>query len=277
MNVLLRRKKLGKEACNKIEEFSTTGIKAYRNDRPIPQKTDILFRWGCTSNMPSKEVSCINSTEAIHLVNNKAAFRSVLNKHGLCPKTWFTALDPSITYPCIVRPCVHSQGKHLYYCEDINEVVIAVGKCQSVEPAYYISEYIKKVAEYRVYVVSGRAICVANKTPKNPDDIAWNVALGGHFSNVKWADWPLTTVRRSIEAFNLSGLDFGGVDVIVDTDGKAWVLEINSAPTLTSEYRQRCFSKAFDYIVKNGKTHFADINTLPKGNYKKFIHEAIKE
>ena len=59
-------------------------------------------------------------------------------------------------------------------------------------------------------------------------------------------------------AAKVSGCDFCGVDVMVDADGKAYVLEVNSAPSQTSEYRQGCVAKAFDYIVQNGKTPITD-------------------
>jgi hypothetical protein len=71
----------------------------------------------------------------------------------------------------------------------------------------------------------------------------------------------------------LSSLDFGAVDVMVDANGRPYVLEINSAPSQTSPYRQECMAKAFDYIVRNGKD---SIPIIPeRGGYKKFIHVAL--
>jgi glutathione synthase/RimK-type ligase-like ATP-grasp enzyme len=123
--------------------------------------------------------------------------------------------------------------------------------------------------------VQGRAVAVAQKTPSNPDDVAWNVAQGGRFDNVPWDSWPLQAVRKSIEAFNLSELDFGGVDVMVDAEGKAYIIEINSAPSLTSPYRQECMAKAFDYISEHGKERIPLVEE--RGGYRKFIHPAVCE
>jgi glutathione synthase/RimK-type ligase-like ATP-grasp enzyme len=123
-----------------------------------------------------------------------------------------------------------------------------------------------------VFVGSGRAVWVAQKTPGNPEDVAWNVAQGGRFDNVRFNDWPLKVVKTAIEAFNYTDLDFGGVDVIVDNNN-AYVLEINSAPSQTSPYRQECVAKYFDYVVKNGKNRIELIKE--KGGYLKFIHPAI--
>ena len=109
----------------------------------------------------------------------------------------------------------------------------------------------------------------------DPKALAWNVARGGRFDNVRWNDWPLKAVRVAIEAFNLSDLDFGGVDVMVDGDNNAYVIEINSAPSLTSPYRQECMAKAFDYILENGKERIPLIKE--RGGYTKFIHPAITD
>jgi glutathione synthase/RimK-type ligase-like ATP-grasp enzyme len=146
-------------------------------------------------------------------------------------------------------------------------------------PQYYISELVDKVAEYRVFIVQGRVACVARKTPGNPREVAWNVAQGGRFDHVRWDDWPLQAVRKSVEAFNLSGLDFGGVDVMVDSNDRSYIIEINSAPSLPlmsngePTHRQECMAKCFDWIIRNGKERIPLVER--RGGYRKFIHPAI--
>jgi hypothetical protein len=73
----------------------------------------------------------------------------------------------------------------------------------------------------------------------------------------------------------LSGLDFGGVDVMVDRAGNCYVLEINSAPSQTSPYRQECTAKAFDYVVLNGKDNIPVVEQ--RGGWKKFAHPALSD
>jgi glutathione synthase/RimK-type ligase-like ATP-grasp enzyme len=122
-------------------------------------------------------------------------------------------------------------------------------------------------------MAQGRVVWVASKTPGNPDAVAWNVARGGRFDNVRWDQWPLKAIRVARDAFLLSSLDFGGVDIMVDAQNNAYVLEINSAPSQTSPYRQEATAKAFDYIVNYGKDRI-DV-TEEKGGWRKFIHPAI--
>lgn len=269
---ILRRRKLGLTSCRAISAMMAIHPTVVRNDRPFPNNIDLVIRWGTTSNVPVRNV--LNTAEAIHCVNDKKGFRRVLDETELCPKTWgyITELEGgAFNYPLIVRRARHAQGRNLHVCNNWEELTTACNRYG--EGNYYISEYIPKVAEYRVFVVQGRVACVAKKTPANPDAVAWNVAQGGRFDNVRWDEWPLQAVRKSIEAFNLSGLDFGGVDVMVDADGKSYVIEINSAPSLTSEYRQQCMAKCFDYIVDNGKDKIPLIQE--RGGYRKFIHPAV--
>lgn len=265
---IVRRRLLGMSSGKNIAKFSKQGIKSRKYARDVPKNTDILFRWGCTAQLPIQNV--VNTVEAIHKVTDKTGFRKLLNEHNLCPPTYFKIEDVK-EFPVILRPKFHSRGRNIHFCRNKDELIKASKKYND----FYISDFIKKEREYRVFIVQGRAVCVAEKIPANKEDIAWNVAKGGKFVNVRWDDWPLKAIKNSIEAFNLSGLDFGGVDIMVDANGVCYVIEINSAPSLTSPYRQECMAKAFDYIVINGKNKIPLIDK--KGGYKKFIHPAINK
>lgn len=270
--VILRRRKLGMSSAKGIADVSKTGIRWVRNDQANqPKEDEVVIRWGCTSNVVSKNV--LNTAKAIHEVNNKGAFRSKCAEAKLSPATWFNAADvPPYTLAkgVIVRPNSHAQGRHVYLCHTSADLDAAVRRCGV---GYYISEYIRKTHEYRVYVVSGRAVAVAEKIPKDVNDVAWNHALGGEFKNVRWDSWNLKCVRYAIEAMSLTDLDFGGVDVMCDDDNNVYIIEINTAPSLTTPYRQSCFAKAFDYIAEHGKQTIPLVNK--RGGYKKFIHPAI--
>lgn len=276
MAVILRRRRLGRTSCNEIARLSKTGIVAVRNDQPMPDGHDLIIRWGTTSNLPYK-AKVLNEAAAIHWVADKATSRKIMADAGLSPQTWLS-FDEMLAYAedvdsFIVRKSVHSQGRDLYHCLNTDGVKVACDKLG--EGNYYISEYVAKVAEYRVLVGSGRVVWVAKKTPADPDAIAWNVAQGGRFDNVRWGEWPLEAIRVAIEAWKLSGLDFGGVDVMVDADGKAYVLEINSAPSQTSPYRQGCMAKYFDWIVNNDANHFEPVEHIRK--WQDVIHPALRE
>ena len=262
--VILRRRKLGRGSTQGRKDQDIPGIANLMVSRPIVQRSDLrpkykgevdlTIRWGCTSPAPSKKV--FNSIAAIQSVNDKVNSRCLLSNASLAPLTALLSevmengvVGAGLVFPVVVRPPVHAQGRHCYKCDNMGEVIRAALMCAGG----YVSAYIPKVAEYRVFVAQGRAVWVANKTPDNPNAVAWNVAQGGRFDNVRFNDWPLKAVRIAIEAFNKFELDFGGVDVMVDANGGVFVLEINSAPSQTSLYRQTCVAKVFDYMIDNGK------------------------
>lgn len=278
--IILRRPKLGLSVKHLVA-FSEKIDAVCRNDKRLPEQLDLVFRWGTASNVNCRNV--VNTAEAIHGVSNKTGFRKVMmdawraaGQQGkpLCPMTWVEGDLPIIgleqEFPLVIRPRTHAQGKHVYLVNTRAELDNAIRRCGE---GWYASSYINKVSEYRVTFAQGRVIWVAKKTPGNPDEVAWNVARGGRFDNVRWDDWPLRAIRASRDAFLLSNLDFGAVDVMMDAEGVPYILEINSAPSQTSPYRQECMAKAFDYIVEHGKAPIPVIEE--RGGWKKFIHPSL--
>ena len=276
MNVILRRQRLGATSTNAICNLLPDEFTVVRNDQLeyVPMENcATVFRWGCTSNiLLNHEIKVINSAMAIHRVNNKRDFRMELQEKypEIVPKTWLT--HNNVTFPCIVRPWTHSRGKRLDICN--NEIGLLYHLAE-YDTDFYISELIEKKAEYRVFMVQGKVIAVAEKTPGNPTDIAWNVAQGGRFDNVRWSNWPINVLEVARLAFEESKLHFGGVDVMVDQDDKAYVIEINSAPSLTSPYRQQCMAKAFKFMVDVTDDLLLPLNETRRG-YGKFIHPCIE-
>lgn len=278
MFYILRRPKLGLNSTKAIKEHSQHEITIIRNDNiPEFKDNDIVLRWGCTSDINFYYCKVLNKKENIHLVNNKSDFRHTLNIQApdIIPKTWFNYLNPNITYPCIVRPQNHAQGKNIYLCNNYEELFNLFATKTNNWFNYYISEYIPKIAEYRVCFIQGLVAWVANKIPSDPNAIAWNVAQGGKFENVRWKDWPINIIKTAYKAYIISGLYLGGVDIMVDKEGRSYVLEINSAPSHTSPYRQACTTKCIDYgITHNMFHHLQPNNELQK--YGKWLHPALK-
>lgn len=277
-NVIIRRRKLGKGSTNGLVAAMTSAIGVVRNwMEHVPADAGYVFRWGCTSNVPSG-VKVVNTADSIHWCSDKRQGRLDMQAAGVSvPETFSVEGDANniIPYPLtrdkswIARPVRHAQGRNLFVGD--------TEECVAQAHAWgggYISRKIDKVAEYRVMVVCGRVVWVAQKTPGNPDDVAWNVARGGRFDNVRWSQWPIAVIEQALKAAKVSKTDFCGVDVMVDAAGVAYVLEVNSAPSQTSPYRQSCLAKAFDYIIENGKEHFPEIGVR---NWKDAIHPALRE
>lgn len=287
MFYILRRKGLGLESTKAIKELSQHEITIVRNDK-LPEFTDddVVLRWGTTANLIEQPptstniytCNVLNKANNISLVNNKSFFRQTLQLQAphLIPKTWFNYEDTEITYPCILRPQHHAQGENLYFCDSKEQLQFPIKYFSPFSNCYYISEFISKIAEYRVCFIQGLVAWVAKKTPKNPQDIAWNVAKGGKFKNVNWKAWPIDVIETAYQAYIISGLYLGGVDVMVDEKGRSYVLEINSAPSHTSPYRQSCTTKCIDYgITYNMFNHLQPNDNFKK--YSKWLHPALKK
>ena len=282
--IILRRRKLGKGSTDGIVAKSTKDIKVVRNWRADdwPEEgVPIVFRWGCMSNLRHGMVASadeygtvVNTAAAIHWCSNKRESRLALQEAEMpVPKTWgdYHEFAGDTTWPVIIRPPTHSQGKRLFVCNNAAELAAAVYPLENT--GYYISEVIDKTAEYRVAVIQNRVAWVAQKTPADSNAIAWNVAQGGRFDNVQWGDWPMEVIKASLQAARLSGTDFCGADVMVDAEGRPYVLEVNSAPSQTSPYRQTCFAKCFDWIIDHGKEHFPDV--IRPRHWRDVIHPAL--
>lgn len=271
---ILRRLRLGKTSTHGIRDWlrenARIDLPVVRNDRPIPNNADTVFRWGCTSNIPGRP-TIINQSRAIHWVNNKLRSRQHFADVDLAPPTvTHSQRLGELRYPVVVRPEHHAQGRRLHLCNNEREARHWANRYG----AFYASEYVPKRAEYRVFVGSGRAVWVAEKTPGNRNEVAWNVARGGRFDNVRWGDWPLDVVDLAIQCFNETELDFGGVDVMVGENGRPYCLEINSAPSQTSPYRQSCVAKYFKHILDHGKDR---IPVARQGKARRYIHPCLDE
>ena len=268
---ILRRRGLGATSCKGIVRNLThhDGV-IIRNDKP-QEELDILVRWGTTSNYPSARRT-LNKAEAIRAVNDKPSARLVMMEAGvMVPKTWLS-VEEIESWPVIARPKHHSQGKKLWVCHSREEA-------QGLEGDLYFSEYIRKEEEFGVFIFDNRVTSMIQKVPKTQeaaDAIAWNVAQGTHkFVNLRWEQWNLPAAIEALKAARaFPDLTFGRVDVI-SKNGQPYVLEVNSAHSLTSPYRQQTFAKTLEWTADNGGVE----NTLDLSSartYKYIIHPALR-
>lgn len=272
MAYILHTSKLGLESMPEVAKL--LGIKAYKGeDLPKDREDDYAFRWGATS-FDLGKTKVINKVSAINETSNKRSFRIKLAEKGLAPKTWGSFEDYLLndSYKAVervlIRPAIHQRSEGLFACTSLYEAFKAI---QSINGPYYISELIQKAQEYRVFVFSGRIAAILQKIPDNKDEVSWGCIDTGTFKYVDWSLWPKGVSENALGTMSLSSLDFGAVDIIVDESGRAFSLEVNTAPFL-SPYYQKCVAKCFKYIIENGREHFP----MPESfDWKSTIHPAI--
>lgn len=279
--IIFYSSQIGK-SCRKLAPLSTTGITVVCSGEAVPADANLIFRWGCTGRTHRNDAKFVNTTAAIEWCCDKKTARLEMQAAGVpVPETWTTTEFKLIAGQAdgpigdldvfVARPEHHTQGKQLHI-----GTARMMGWNQQFFNNGYISRYIPKVVEYRVFVVQNRVAWV-NKT-EDPGDgrIAWNYADG---DNVYWGEWPVNVVQAALAAAKVSKTDFCAVDLMVDTEGKAYVSELNSAPSQEGTYHPTCVAKCFDYIVTNGKQAFPD-PVLPEGTaadraWRWFIHPAV--
>jgi hypothetical protein len=302
--VIVRRRGLGHSTCRALSsllgELGTQAV-VWRHDRRFPtaelmssgQDTMGLLgvlRWGCTATVPTLSTErgvSINTSRGIHTVNNKTQFLLKLQEEMEDQTGLLTVMTASTSMRSeglsevsngtqwVVRPHHHSQGRNLRV---VTHQILAQMFSSGHMSNHYARPLIQKKAEYRVYVMNGRVVNVAQKTPGNPADIAWNVARGGRFDNVRWGSWPTKVVDLACRVFPHTGLNITGIDIMVDHDDNAWFIEANSAPSLpfnsdgSTTHRQQCVAKGIHYMLTVSNEMLTP--TQDEG-WRGYIHPAI--
>lgn len=219
----------------------------------VLNSTDVIIRWGTQEQLAEDRKGIVyNKSSALALVSNKYKSRLAMAAAGVNVPLNITDATPnnSITYPVIARPHHHSKGKNFTILKNREQFL---AHYRANRNGWYYSNFIDKVAEYRVHAASGKCLNLLQKPNPGGNQIAWNRAQGNDaFVSVKWDDYPIAVVLEALKACKALGCDFLGIDVIVDKAGKAWVLEGNSSPTLnTSEYSSERYAKYFDWLMRS--------------------------
>jgi len=279
---ILRRKGLGFESTKMLhDELQTHGIDlgVVHNHKAVAD-ANIIFRWGCSSTVHHANPQFIfNPAKGMHRVTDKPGFRKLCIDNGVsCPQTFFHK-DEALgwfdihwnkNYTLIGRESYHAGGRnaeHIYTMEELEN-----------SKSDYWSVVIPKTNEYRVYCAWGRVVRVDEKIPNDPTALLWNHAQqGSKFVNIKWGSWPLYVVREALKAHELSKLDYEGVDIIA-LDGKAYVIESNSAPSL-APYGAKVYGKAFASVIEYVREHLRKPSHAPLPNenatWHDYIHPAV--
>lgn len=210
------------------------------------KNSDVVIRWGNKDEFQLKDYAIqINSPESITRGSNKKETRKILQKNGVSvPRTFFSkqdAFNRLDKFPLIGRDSsFHSQGKGVRLLKNAAEL-------ENSNCAYY-SEFLQKEKEFRVYVFGGKVLGVAEKIPENPDSICWNTHRGASFKDLK--TWNDSMTEEAVKAAQVIGQHFSGVDIL-QFQGKFYICELNSVPSLSNDHRLNIFVEAFKSLIQN--------------------------
>lgn len=209
--------------------------------RGAPNKT--VVNWG-SSRLPAHVASSsiINRPECVRLVSNKLEFFRTCEGRGAPRIPEFT------TSSATVRDWLQA-GRKVVARKVLNGhsgagIVVLEGAGVDIPDAPLYTTYIPKKEEWRLHVMLiGGELTIIDQQRKirNPDFAGvpdWNVrshANGFIFAREVSPPNP-DVLQQALKALDAAGLDFGAVDVIWNQQsGKAYVLEINTAPGLTGQ------------------------------------------
>lgn len=213
-----------------------------------PKHGDLIINWGNSNGYisPPCPINCSGGCGicdphvlnwcGLDLISNKWKFFEAFNNTGVLPEHWTNKEDiPNEAFPIVCRTILsgHSgAGIHIAHCRD--DLV----DCQ------LFVKYEKKKDEYRVHLGKlpdgGTTVISLQRKARRTDCENPNWQVRNHangFVYVREGVNPPTCVLDNAKAvFEATGLDFGAVDVIWnETQERAWVLEINSAPGLEGQ------------------------------------------
>jgi RimK family alpha-L-glutamate ligase len=190
------------------------------------------------SQIERRDMFTINSRESMEICDDK--YRSILRLADAGIPVPLTAVVPGEEaievalrkvgnkFPIIVKTLSGSKGLGVFIVdriESLKSTLQAIWKINSGTEVLF-QEYIEAAYDLRVHVL-GNKVIAAMKRFKIKKDFRSNFSLGGKVADVK-----LTTEQENISLLSAKavGAVWAGVDMMIDKDGKCYIIEVNTSP-----------------------------------------------
>ena len=230
-----------------------------KNSKFKPKAGDVIINWG-NSALPMEyfRARIINDPASVAAAVNKLATFELLKEVGVSIPRFaenYADLAAQVgkdSFPVIARTKLRaSKADGVYYCEDKNAVDELTERLGGQIKLWV--EYIKKFQEYRVHVIDGKAVLVAQKRKVKEEEADFKIRnhQNGWIYAVNDIEEPHPSVlEESVKAVKALKLDFGSVDVIWSSHkNQAFVLEVNTAPGLAGETTINKFYEGISKLI----------------------------
>ncbi len=183
-------------------------------------------------------VTVYNDGKAIERTVDKAMTSFLLHQAGIAtPQTWVCESrqhahhiienNIQLNQKLVIKPLFGSQGQGVRLVEKILTDKMPLPMDEFVDGVFYLQKFIHAPHDYRVFIVNNQAVAAMKRTGES-----WlhNVAQGAKCENIldKSAENDVLVIAQ--QAALVLDIAYCGVDVIRDSNGKLWVLEVNSIP-----------------------------------------------
>lgn len=215
------------------------GLPAGAFVRGVPGGTlqQVIMRLDILHALTMLGVTVYNDGRAVERTVDKAMTSLQLLLHGVAtPATWVcesrhhaqtvVLRETMAGRPVVIKPLFGSQGLGVRKLE--HGMNLPVPMEAHIDGLYYLQQYIDSGEgewhDYRVFVIAGQPVAAMKRHGSQ-----WinNVAMGGRCERV---DIDGEVASLAVAAAKAVDIDYCGVDVIRDQDGKLYVLEVNSIP-----------------------------------------------
>lgn len=207
--------------------------------RGIPGGTleQVILRLDLLHALREMGIPVYNDARAIERSVDKAMTSFLLRQRGLpTPPTWVTEnisearaivlRETAAGHQVVSKPLFGSQGVGLIRISAGDDVPPA----DSISGVWYLQRYVGAAdssggwQDWRILVIGGRAVAAMKRHGRT-----WinNVAQGALCEGAQLEE-PL--VRLATDAVHALDMDYAGVDIIRDRDGRLQILEVNSIP-----------------------------------------------
>jgi RimK family alpha-L-glutamate ligase len=172
-------------------------------------------------------VSVYNDGRAIERTVDKAMTSFLLHQNGIAtPQTWVCESRHQAHEiikqqgQLVIKPLFGSQGQGV---RRVDTTPPPAPMDAFVDGVFYLQQFIEAPHDYRVFVVNHLVVAAMKRTG---EDWLHNVAQGAQCEVAQEKD----VLAIALQASSVLDIDYCGVDVIRDKNGKLWVLEVNSIP-----------------------------------------------
>ena len=226
--------KQGSKSAKALADALGGKVLKLEGSKYVQRPSDCVINWGRSVAHLS---GILNPGALTVAASNKLLFFNRMKEVNpdIIPKFWVNKEEiPDDAYPIVCRTILsgHSGAG----------IVIASDSSGLVDAPLYV-QYVKKQDEYRIHCGKiqdgGRVLAVQRKARRNECETPnWQIrshANGFNFVR-EGVNPPEHAIWAALQAFEATSLDFGAIDVIFNNQqGKAYVLEINTAPGLEGQ------------------------------------------